>query len=170
MPNIHTIKHGFLQIFSPSILLTLHGIFLFVSVGLFFASLPFDCFYRGNQLQKSPVGPGIWLLMMGWLGIFEKQFAWYTNPFLFVTWITMCIRTSRKVPFCCAIAAFALAFSFVFYGDTLANESGGRANIVGYGPGYWFWLSSTFIALIGCVFGLIAKKRLPRSIQSSFWF
>jgi hypothetical protein len=82
---------------------------------------------------------------LGWLG----SIAWWANPVLLVSWITLS-RTPKNpiLSLVLSITALALMLSFLFAGDVIADEGGGRTAVISYGAGYWCWVASAALASI----------------------
>ncbi|HTL27841.1 MAG TPA: hypothetical protein VL282_01410 [Tepidisphaeraceae bacterium] len=127
----------------------LQKIFVGASVLLFIVSLTQIGFYtEGGDEPSAPRCFG--LLLVGWLALFERIFAWLANPALIATWVLLFTRRPRSGAIC-AIVSLALSLSFLLHRHITLSESGNVSRIVGYGPGYWLWVSSIATVLIGSV-------------------
>jgi hypothetical protein len=136
-------------------------ILLILSILLFVASLFLDAFYTSQENPRS-WSLGFGLLVCGWLGLFDGIVAWLANPLLLAAWILLLLRWPRGIwPLVFAVAALALALSFLRVDDLMVDEAGGRAMVTGYGPGYWVWMSSMLVA---CVAALLKPRFEPSSI------
>jgi len=119
-----------------------------VSVGLFAFSLSQPCFYVGNT---SWWGVGYWILIFGWVGFMDGKLAWLANPALFLAWIFIFSRTNRNASVIFGMSAMALSITFLMHDDVIINANGDRRKIVGYGTGYWTWLASIALVVLGNV-------------------
>ncbi|MGO1003293.1 hypothetical protein [Lysobacter sp. CA196] len=87
-------------------------------------------------------------LLMGFLGPLIGVFEWYANPALFLSWLLL-----WKKHFIAggifAAAALATAGAFLFRHEIIVNEAGHSGAIISKDIGYWLWIASIAIALIG---------------------
>jgi hypothetical protein len=74
-------------------------------------------------------------------------FPWLANPLLLVSWIFF--RKKPKASFILSGIAFILMLSFLLVDEIITNEAGTKSKVVSYELGYWFWVFSSFIMLIG---------------------
>ncbi len=73
--------------------------------------------------------------------------SWFANPLLGASWIASLF--SRRVPaLILALAALALAGSFLFETSVVTNEAGMSNPVTGLREGYWLWLASMVFAFI----------------------
>jgi hypothetical protein len=123
-------------------------LFLFLSIVLYLISL--------TQKSYCTVGgtceyfSGLLNLIFGWFGVFMLHiptFPWLANPLLLVSWILF--RKKPKASFILSIVAFILMLSFLLVDEIITNEAGTKSKVVSYELGYWLWLLSSFIMLIG---------------------
>jgi hypothetical protein len=70
---------------------------------------------------------------------------------LVATWVLIWGRRWRVLGILSGIAALGLSLSFLHEKDILWDEAGNRAKIIGHGRGYWLWVASISIALLGCI-------------------
>jgi hypothetical protein len=117
------------------------------SVLLFISSLFFTAYRAGNDSAK-----GISLFLCGSVGVFAGMFAWLANPAMIASWFMIRSRYAevRVVSVFLSIAALALALSFLRQKQIMQNEAGDDATITARGAGYWLWVSSTAMAMMGC--------------------
>jgi hypothetical protein len=104
--------------------------------------------------------PAFWLFLIGWMGLMVGTVAWLANPILGLSWY-FAVRCSRWYEAClCSLASQLLALSFL----THKSLSGGWANqthyITSYGIGYWLWIGSISISLIGCIVALRQPSKM----------
>jgi hypothetical protein len=52
--------------------------------------------------------------------------------------------------------------SFLLVDEIISNEAGTKSKVVFYGLGYWFWLFSSFIMLIGNSIHWKKNKQKPQ--------
>lgn len=129
-------------------------LFLFISIGLYITSLT-------QKSYCSSFGPchnfGFLSLIFGWMGVFMLHipaFPWLANPILFTSWGLY--NKKPNISFILSILAFVLMLSFLLVDEIIENEGGTTSKVVFYGLGYWLWVLSSFIMLVG---NLIFKKR-----------
>jgi len=123
-------------------------IFLLLSIGVFIISLTQKSFCTNSNVCR--YFSGFLSLIFGWLGVFILHiptFPWLANPLLLVSWILF--RKKPKVSFILSIVAFILMLSFLLVDEIITNEAGTKSKVVSYELGYWLWLLSSFIMLIG---------------------
>lgn len=132
-------------------------IFLFLSVGVYLVSLTQKTFCTPGTCEYFS---GILNLIFGSLGVFMfhfPAFPWLANPILFASW-SLLYRGKTKRSFQLSIIAFMLMLSFLLVDEIIDNEGGTNAKVLSYQLGYWLWLMSSFIILIGNIFILKGRK------------
>lgn len=139
-------------------------IFIFLSIGLYLISLAQKsyCTSGGNCEYFS----GFFNLIFGWVGVFMfhlPAFTWLANPILFASWILF--KKKPKKSFILSIIAFVLMLSFLFVDEIVVNDGSTTSKVIFYGLGYWLWVLSSFIILVG---NLILKKRTLELNESKF--
>jgi hypothetical protein len=115
------------------------------SGGLLLASLFFPVFYldRGDDAYI----PGVVILLAGWMGVpgalsgDPAYLPWLANPLLLISLIFM-LAGKRGLALTSAVAAFSLGLTTFGVKSALVNEAGQEAAIVGYGAGFYLWLSA----------------------------
>ncbi len=115
----------------------------------------------GNEIQ---VHSGISLLVMGptlilggggleWLTWMANPLAiWVGYRFFIQTKPTVLKNLNFKIDYRnvgLSIIAAAIAWSFSFWDEVLAAESGTTGKILSFGSGYWLWASSILLLAIG---------------------
>jgi hypothetical protein len=137
-------------------------IFFFCSIGLFLASLILPAFSLGaGNTMWSGQWSGAMVFLLGWGGILlfgsSAAFTWLANPLLLAAWI-MASRCSKELPllvFSFAFSLLAVIFSAAFlqcdgiYFGNFHNAERQFIPLVHLHIGYWLWLSSTIVMLIG---------------------
>lgn len=120
---------------------------LIVSLGLYLALLTQECYCTTNSCGES--WSGLAILISGAFGFFTCPvgFVWLSNPILFYSWR---YRNSKpKESMIASLAAFVFGLSFLLFKRMMVNEGGSFEDIIGYRLGYWLWLSSSAIMLLG---------------------
>jgi hypothetical protein len=113
---------------------------LLFSIILFAASLTRDAFCVSGICSD---WPGWSILLFGVLG----HTSWFANPLLGVSWIASLF--ARRIPaLILALAALALAGSFMFETSVVTNEAGMANPVTGLREGYWLWLASMVLGVI----------------------
>ncbi|MFT5324272.1 MAG: hypothetical protein ACI8P0_002133 [Planctomycetaceae bacterium] len=134
--------------------LALRRLMIGVSLILFVVSLTQDAFYEEGNNEAAHALP---LFALGWMGFLDGKIAWFANPALFASWLR---KLDSKGPFnslTCSGLAICLALSFLLH-DQISAQGRPRA-IVGYGLGYWLWVSSIATTVIGNLAMLRAKQK-----------
>ncbi len=119
------------------------------SMLLFIASLTQDCFFIDRAENPRAWANGFGLLMTGWLGVLVGVNAWVANPTLLVAWLAMWSPNHKRYSIGASAIALLLALSFLQHESLVTDEAGNRSLITGYGIGYWLWIGSIAIALLG---------------------
>lgn len=129
---------------------------LAASVCLFVASLFNDGYYI-EGLNARAWAPAWGLLLIGWMGLAYGTFTWLGNPALIAAWMLF----FNKKPTLSLLAAFiALVFmvSFLFQQTVVSSEAPSYSRIVGYGTGYWLWLTSGVLQVVGSAVAALQTK------------
>ena len=117
---------------------------LMLSVILFAASLTQEAFCVSGICSD---WPGWSILLFGALG----HASWFANPLLGFSWLATLF--SRRLPaLILALAALALAGSFLFETAVVINEAGMSNPVTGLREGYWLWLASMAMASLAAFF------------------
>jgi hypothetical protein len=117
---------------------------LMLSVILFAASLMQDAFCVSGICSD---WQGWSILLFGALG----HTSWFANPLLGFSWIATLF--SRRLPaLILALAALALAGSFMFETSVITNEAGMANPITGLREGYFLWLASMAMGTLAAFF------------------
>ena len=124
-----------------------HNAILTASVLAFAAALAGDGFTIDGPNPRAWAN-GAGLLAAGWLGLFDGKPAWLANPALLASWLAFHHARPGWAALAAA-AALALMLSFLAASSIASDEAGTRAAITGLGPGYWSWLASAAIMLLG---------------------
>jgi hypothetical protein len=109
---------------------------------------------------------GLLNLIFGWIGVFKfhlPTFPWIANLILLISWKTFYNNT--KISFILSISAFLFMLSFLFVDEIIVHDGRTKSKVIFYGIGYWMWLLSSFIMLIG---NLIIYKKREIKFENSF--
>jgi hypothetical protein len=121
---------------------------LFLSVGIYIISLTQKsyCTIGGTCEYFS----GLLNLIFGWFGVFKLHFPafpWLANPLLFLSWFLF--NKEPKKSLVLNVIVFVLMLSFLFVNEIIVNDGSTYSIVNFYGLGYWLWVLSSFIMLIG---------------------
>lgn len=116
---------------------------------------------------------GIWrgyeVLIMGWMGFFLGQWAWFANPFWLLSLLLVFFRR-WILTFIVGGFALLIAFdAFSFVGKTIPLD---EANVnttvfLRYDFGFYFWLASLGVVMIGAVVAWIVTLVTARQKPSA---
>lgn len=114
------------------------------SIVLFAASLTQKCY-----CTTSNCGDSLPVLLIGWLGMFSggATLTWLANPFLFISWILVPKNLKSAMIFSTLAGLFSMGF--LMFDAVVDSEAGHVNQIIAYKAGYWLWLSSCWVMLIG---------------------
>jgi hypothetical protein len=118
-----------------------------LSIILFLVSLTQKCYCTTSQC-----GDSILAFALGWAGMFSggAALAWLANPLLFLSW--RMLKKKLQAAMFLSVFATLLALSFLLFDHVIDNEAGHHHKIVSYKAGYWFWVSSSAVMLLGTFF------------------
>lgn len=135
---------------------TQHLASLIVSVFVFVLSLCFSAFYvvlEGKHQGIESAG----IFLMGWLAVVLYGYvAWLANVALLAAWILGLLGKRRAAVFCAAIAII-LGLSFLLHRNVNLN-AGGVQRVLSYGAGFYLWIASMGVFLVGMVMGGDSRK------------
>ena len=129
------------------------------SISLFIISLTQKCY-----CTTSECGDSIMAFLLGWAALLSggAGISWLANPLLFASWILL--RKNLKLSMFLSVAAALLSLSFLLFDTVIANEAGQKHQIIAYKLGYWLWMGSNLVMLLGTfVLMLRHNTRLARS-------
>jgi hypothetical protein len=137
---------------------------LAVALALYVASMFLPTFCR--QAGACNDSPGYSALLIGWFEVFLAKdvgpfvaLAWLANPLFIAAAVMLALQKYRPAALC-SLLALLLGALFQFGTNVVANEGGVANTIVGYGSGYWIWLSSTAVLCIACLIGGRIESRV----------
>ncbi len=93
---------------------------------------------------------GIMDLLVGWMGVLmlhPPAMVWLANPTLFAAWAFT--KKNQRTSFILSVISLLIMLSFLLFDEIIVNESGASSKITAYGLGYWLWVLSAFIMVIG---------------------
>jgi hypothetical protein len=101
---------------------------------------------------------------MGWMGLIDGYYEWLANPALLAAWLLMILGSRRGTGILMGLVSLGFALSFLRLKQLPApGDTGAIDKITGYAIGYWLWIASIAVALIGCVVIQIVDFRRPTS-------
>ena len=146
-PKTHNIIHTLLAIATIGL-----------SIVLFVASLFFSAF---NLFDNGSVD-GFTALLMGWTGLFMLDnnkgyeigfLGWYANLFFLPIWLGLALsvkfRVMAFIGFALTLVGMGVAVCSVQVKNVLINEGGGTAEVMSMGLGFYIWLISFAVCLLG---------------------
>jgi len=139
------------------LVMRLPKIITLVSVIVFAASLTQKCFYTEVHISKPPPA-GWYLLLIGLIGVFGGYFEWLANPVLLAAWV-FSFAGKNKAALLLGILASAFMVAFLFRHAMIAREAPTYEKIVGYGAGYWLWLTSAGLVIVSGAMGLVKQRQ-----------
>jgi len=116
---------------------------------------PWIKFSGGNDLWS-----GLLVLILGWIGIFQGVVAWFANPAWLVA-VILLFGSKFKASAVWAVATICLALTSFFLNAIAANEGGGEIHIQTMGCGFYVWLLSFLVLLIGTQYGCATQPPNP---------
>jgi len=135
---------------------------LAVALALYVASMFLPTFCR--EAAACNDWPGYSALVLGWFEVFLAKdvgpfvaLAWLANPFFIAAAVMLALQKYRPAMLW-SLLALVLSAQFQLGTKVVANEGGIANAIVGYGSGYWIWLSSQAVLCVACIVGLLHKK------------
>jgi hypothetical protein len=143
-------------ILAGDLLMRLAKLITLVSVIVVATSLTQNAYYIAGENPKA-WSPAFYLLLLGPIGLFAGIFEWLANPVLLAAWV-FSFAGKNKIALLLGIGASALVLAFLFRHTIIANEAGHYAQIIGYGPGYWLWLTSALLVIVSGATGLVRAK------------
>jgi hypothetical protein len=125
-----------------------------LSVIVFAVSLTQKCF-SSTDGKPGAWSPGLYLLLIGVLGVLEGIFEWLANPVLVAAWV-FSFAGKNKIALLLGIVASALMAGFLLGHTFTAGEY--HEKIIGYSAGYWLWQTSGALMIVSGATGLLRTK------------
>ena len=127
---------------------------LLVASLAFFVACLFARGYYVDRADPRAQAEGWKLLVFGWIAIASGTLAWLGNPALFVSWSLLAANKPRLSLFS-AIIGCVLVITFLFERAVPTGEAPEPSLVVGYGIGYWLWLTSTVLQVAASAAALV---------------
>lgn len=128
-------------------LLVIIGLICF-SLSLYFVGL----FTSGDDLY------GVWILLIGWMGVVVFQLSWFANPLNLLALLLM--STKPRVSLLLTIVAFLLASQTFLFSEIPVGFHQERIFIKELGMGFYLWyVANGLFAVAILIEALIAKSR-----------
>lgn len=106
--------------------------------------------YYSDTIELEPQ-PSLGFFLGGSIGILGgaafEEFIWLANPLCIISIMMFLDDKKKSITF--SLIALAIAVSFSFWDNILANEGGGTTEIVSFDAGYYLWVLSIAILNIG---------------------
>ena len=129
--------------------LSISNILFFVITMVIFVTSLTQKIYFVEGSDDSDAMSGFLALLLGWYYMFDlRVIPWLANPLLFLSFIFTSTYKIKKAKIVGTIA-FIFSLSFLLFDKILVNEGGFEKEIIGYGSGYWLWVFSMFINVVG---------------------
>jgi hypothetical protein len=129
-----------------------------LSVVLFGVSLTQPAFLFGAAGRST--GPAWELLLVGWRGVSCGYVEWLANPVLVISWI-MSVSRYRAGSAVLALTACGLMVTFLCRSSLQLPGAGPGVAVVSYRAGYWLWVMSAALMVLGHGSALIKKGPTP---------
>jgi hypothetical protein len=122
----------------------LKNIFLRISILLFIISLTQKCY-----CTTSSCGDSIMAFLLGWFAMISggAGICWIANPLLFAAWISL--KKNLKASMFLSMLAALMSLSFLLFDSIIDNENGQKKEIISCEAGYWLWVTSAAVMLVG---------------------
>lgn len=161
-PKTHNIIHILLAILTIGF-----------SLILFLACL----FFTAYNLSNNDSFNGFTALLMGWAGFLmlgnnigsEIGFlGWYANLLFFPIWLGLALsirfRMAAFIGFVLTLIGIGLAACSVLVKTLVTNEAGGTTSVTSMGAGFYIWLVSFAVCLIGYIAVIIWSFLKPKNV------
>lgn len=102
---------------------------------------------------------GVLVLVFGWIGVLQGQFAWLANPLLLLTWILLLARRWTMAILVGILAFVAGSQTFAAPGSTYTTSLLSTMVVRGLQLGAYIWFASLFAAVVAGVVGILPTLR-----------
>ncbi len=126
-------------------LLVISGLILF-SLSLYFIAL----YTSGDDIY------GIWLLLIGWIGIVFFQLSWFAN--LLNLLALLLLSTKPKISLLLTLLAFLLASQTFWFVEIPVGLHQEKIYIKELGLGFYLWYSANGIFILAALIETLRKK------------
>lgn len=124
------------------------------SMVLFGLSLCKNAYYAAYAVGQSQPMHALQALLIGWMTLFSGRIAWLANPLLVMSWSRLFTGRYESAA-AWSFAAFVAAASFLLQSQVWLDEAGDIGTITARSAGYWLWLASIGIAVVGSSHGML---------------
>lgn len=137
----------------------LRRIFLIISGSIYVCSMPLPAllFERHEPLT------GIDILPWGWWGVLMLEFAWFANPAYIAAVLAFASKNNRFSMRACLVS-LVLGLASFHAKEWWFNEGSGT-KIIGLGAGYYVWMLSFCILLVGCLITPAPNPAVERTLR-----
>ncbi|BBI69064.1 MULTISPECIES: hypothetical protein [Psychrobacter] len=130
--------------------LTLIKITLGVSIGLMLLALTQEAYCTAEGCMHSMMA-----FIFGIFGMFiggNETLTWFANPLLILAWLLI---KYRKTSFLLSLLSTLIAVSFLMFDEVVVTEAGHSSMTTRYALGYWLWVGSHAVMVLGNVLIMI---------------
>jgi len=103
---------------------------------------------------------GIWMLLLGWFGLFFFQLSWLANPLNLLA--LLLISKKPKVSLLLTIIAFLVASQTFLFSEIPINFNQEKIFIKEFGIGFYLWYMANGLFAIGVLIENLSKDK-PRN-------
>ena len=129
---------------------------LYIGAAFFIASLLLtSLFTSSDDIQ------GIWILILGWIGLVIFQFSWFANPLNLLA--LLLVNQRPTVALLLSISAFILASQTFFFSEIPTGLSHEKIFIKEFGLGFYFWYLAQALFLIGMFIEVLSRHKKTRT-------
>jgi hypothetical protein len=144
-----------------------HLIAVAIAGGLYGVALvlPALVFSRGSALETKP---GYECLLMGWMGIFVGQFAWFANVPLVIAALLTLLRKHIAAAILASLAVAIGQLTWMLYLAPLPGDEGGVTKLDFQYPhaGFFVWIASMMSLFVSSIV-LKLSPRLPEAPEAA---
>ena len=130
-------------------LLVIVGLICF-SLSLYFVGL----FTSGDDLY------GIWILLIGWMGVIVFQLSWFANPLNLLALLLM--STKPRVSLLLSVLAFLLASQTFRFSEIPIGFNQERIFIKELGIGFYLWYTANGLFVVAALIEVLRVKSLKK--------
>lgn len=126
---------------------------LIISIASFISSLFFNAFSSTSGTTDSFTA-----LLMGWILSFQStaNLAWFANLVLVCSWVMIVIN--NKIAVIVASLGLIIGLLPALSRNMAVDESGTLRGIISLDVGYWLWITSMVVILVGSLIVLTVRK------------
>lgn len=104
---------------------------------------------------------GMVCLLFGW-----GKLAWYANPILLAAYIAF-LKKKDVLTTILSVAALAVAATTLSIEEVPRNSSGTLTRVVGFGLGFYFWLSSMAVLLAAGIHRIVVRQQANPRVDTT---